>query len=255
MRVFVVSAKRFLIGASAAVAALSLVIGAGLFASQAATASAQPKKLPIYSVKTAEKKIALTFDAAWGNSDTDQLIQILKKHKAKATFFATGEWVDKFPDDVKKLAAAGHDIQNHSDKHPHVAKIETDKLIADTKACDDKIETLTGKRPTLYRAPYGEYDDEMMKVFSSKLKHQVVQWNVDSRDWKRPSVEKMIASVTKAVAPGSILLFHNDLPNTPVALDGILNQLDQQGYQYILVSDLILTDNYTIDHNGMQIPN
>lgn len=254
MKIFVVSAKRLLLGTSVCAVALSLVVGASFLFSKAAPASSTPTTLPVYCVKTADKKIALTFDAAWGNSDTDQLISILKKHKAKATFFTTGEWVDKYPDDVKKLFAAGHDIQNHSDKHPHVAKIEETQLIEDTKACDDKIEKLTGKRPTLYRAPYGEYDNEMMAVFGSKLSHQVVQWNVDSRDWKRPSVEKMVSSVTKAVVPGSILLFHNDLPNTPTALDGILTKLDQEGYQYVLVSELILKENYTIDNNGMQIP-
>lgn len=253
MKIFVVSAKRLVIGASACAAALSLVVGASFLFGKTVPASTQPKKLPVYCVKTEEKKIALTFDAAWGNSDTDQLIQVLKKHNAKATFFTTGEWVDKFPDDVKKLYAAGHEIQNHSDKHPHVAKISEKELIADTKACDDKIEKLIGKRPTLYRAPYGEYDDDMMAVFSSKLGHQVTQWNVDSRDWKRPSAEKMIASVTKAVVPGSILLFHNDVPNTPAALDGILTQLDKDGYQYVPATELLLKDNFTIDSSGMQI--
>ncbi len=253
MRIFVVSAKRLVIGASACVAALSMVIGASFLFGQATPAATQPKKLPIYAVKTEEKKISLTFDAAWGNSDTDQLITILKKHNAKATFFATGEWVNKFPEDVKKLYAAGHDIQNHSDKHPHVAKISAAELISDTKACDDKIEKLIGKRPTLYRAPYGEYDDELMTVFAQKLGHQVTQWNVDSRDWQRPSVEKMVASVTKATVPGSILLFHNDLPNTPIALDGILSQLDKAGYQYVLVTELLYKDHFTIDNNGVQV--
>lgn len=252
MHTFIISGKKLLIAASSCLAAVLVAVGAGLLiAGKAAPTSAQPKKVPIYSVKTEEKKIALTFDAAWGNSDTDRLIEILKKHNAKATFFATGEWVDKYPDDVKKLTAAGHDIQNHSDKHPHVAKISAKDVIKDAKNCDDKIEALTGKRPTLYRAPYGEYSKEMLEALE-KEGMQVIQWNVDSRDWKRPSVETMVSSVTKAVTPGSILLFHNDVPNTPAALDAILTQLDKNGYQYMLVSDLILKDNYTIDSNGVQ---
>lgn len=253
MRIFVMSGKKLLISVTAGVIAIAFIIGAGIWFGQTAPTSVQPKKLPIYCVKTEEKQIALTFDAAWGNSDTDQLINILKKHNAKATFFTTGEWVDKYPEDVKKLYQAGHDIQNHSDKHPHVAKISAEQLKKDTLACDDKIEKLIGKRPTLYRAPYGEYDNDMMAVFEQELKHFVIQWNVDSRDWKRPTVEKMVESVTKSVKPGSILLFHNDLENTPTALDAILTQLDAESYEYISVNELILKENYTIDNNGMQI--
>lgn len=247
------SGKKLLISVTAGVIAIAFIIGAGIWFGQTAPTSVQPKKLPIYCVKTEEKQIALTFDAAWGNSDTDQLINILKKHNAKATFFTTGEWVDKYPEDVKELYQAGHDIQNHSDKHPHVAKISAEQLKKDTLACDDKIEKLIGKRPTLYRAPYGEYDNDMMAVFEQELKHFVIQWNVDSRDWKRPTVEKMVESVTKSVKPGSILLFHNDLENTPTALDAILTQLDAESYEYISVNELILKENYTIDNNGMQI--
>ena len=253
MRIFVMSGKKLLISVTAGVIAIAFIIGAGIWFGQTAPTSVQPKKLPIYCVKTEEKQIALTFDAAWGNSDTDQLINILKKHNAKATFFTTGEWVDKYPEDVKKLYQAGHDIQNHSDKHPHVAKISAEQLKKDTLACDDKIAKLIGKRPTLYRAPYGEYDNDMMAVFEQELKHFVIQWDVDSRDWKRPTVEKMVESVTKSVKPGSILLFHNDLENTPTALDAILTQLDAESYEYISVNELILKENYTIDNNGMQI--
>lgn len=253
MRIFVMSGKKLLISVTAGVIAIAFIIGAGIWFGQTAPTSVQPKKLPIYCVKTEEKQIALTFDAAWGNSDTDQLINILKKHNAKATFFTTGEWVDKYPEDVKKLYQAGHDIQNHSDKHPHVAKISAEQLKKDTLACDDKIEKLIGKRPTLYRAPYGEYDNDMMAVFEQELKHFVIQWNVDSRDWKRPTVEKMVESVTESVKPGSILLFHNDLENTPTALDAILTQLNAESYEYISVNELILKENYTIDNNGMQI--
>ena len=183
MHVFIFSGKRLLIGASICIAALLAAAGTGFVLSgKTSTANTKPKQLPIYCVKTEEKKIGLTFDAAWGNSDTDRLISILKKHQAKATFFTTGEWVDKFPEDVKKLVAAGHDIQNHSDKHPHVTKIKPNDVLRDAKACDDKIEKLTGTRPTLYRAPYGEYNNDMMAAFASAGSHQIIQWNVETLD-------------------------------------------------------------------------
>ena len=250
MRVWIISGKRLLMGISLFTAITVFAVGSAVFIKDSAPTAGQPKKLPIYSVETDEKKIGITFDAAWGNSDTDQLIQVLKKHNAKATFFATGEWVDRYPEDVKKLYSLGHDIQNHSNQHPHVAEIDAKQLTTDTDACDDKIEKLIGKRPTLYRAPYGEYDNEMLDTIEKT--HQVIQWNVDSRDWKRPTVEKMVESVTKHTCPGSILLFHNDIPSTPIALDAILTMLDKEGYRYVLVSELVLKEGYTIDSNGVQ---
>lgn len=243
--------KKHLLAACALVAAAGIGLGVGtvsLLSARAANA-----RRPIYSVDTTEKKVALTFDAAWGNSDTDKLIDILKKHNAKATFYTTGEWVDNYPADVKKLYAAGHDIQNHSNHHPHVKNIEPAKLIEDTKACDDKIEKLIGKRPTQYRAPYGEFSDSMLETFEKSLGHKVIQWDVDSIDWKRKSVDEMASKVPAKVREGSILLFHNDLPNTPPALDKILTTLEQKGYSFVLVEDLIYQDNYRLDATGRQI--
>ncbi len=252
-RIFILSGKRLLLSACIGVLAVTFAIGLHTRLRQAFPTSAQPKKLPIYCVETEKKQIALTFDAAWENSDTDRLIDILGAHQAKTTFFVTGEWVDKYPQDVKKLYQAGHDIQNHSDKHPHVAKISADKLKSDTLSCDDKVEKLIGKRPTLYRAPYGEYDNEMMTVFESELKHFVIQWDVDSLDWQsKATVDSIYQRVTTKVKNGSIVLFHTDVTHTPEALPKILKELKAQGYEFVLVDDLIYKENYEIKQDGTQ---
>jgi polysaccharide deacetylase family sporulation protein PdaB len=252
MKVFIITKKRLTLCAFIFISMLiGTIIGAMVFVIP--NAAGGEKKLPIYCVKTNEKKIALTFDAAWGNSDTDQLIKILKEHKAKATFFTTGDWVTRFPNDVKKLSKEGHDIQNHSDNHPHVKDIGPQKLIEDTTACDQKIKEITGKKPTLYRAPYGEYSNKMLNVFEKTLAHKVIQWDVDSVDWKGKSENEMFVSVTQKVKNGSIVLFHNDVKNTPQAVEQILDKLGKEGYSFVLVKDLIYTENYTIDHTGMQI--
>lgn len=214
------------------------------------------KKIPIYSVETSEKKISLGFNAAWGNEDTDLLIKILDKYNVKVTFFVTGEWVDKFPDDVKKLYDNGHDIQNHSDKHPHVASISKDKLIDDTLECDSKIENLIGKKPTLYRAPYGEYDNDMMETFEKELGHKVIQWDVDSRDWKDDyTVDKIVKGVLDNIKSGSIVLFHNGAKNTPEALEIILEKVINNGYKIELIKDILVEGEYRIDRNGKMIKN
>ena len=142
---------------------------------------AEQRKLPIYSVERADNKIAVTFDVAWENSNTDELLDILDEYGAKATFFITGDWCDRYPDDVKKFADAGHEIENHSDQHPHVEGINVNDLINDTKEASRKIKMLTGEEPKLYRAPYGEYDDSMLTTLEG-MGMQVIQWDVEPLD-------------------------------------------------------------------------
>lgn len=142
---------------------------------------AAERQLPIYSVDRGDKKIAVTFDCAWENSNTDALINILGEYDAVGTFFVTGDWCDRYPDDVKKLHDAGHDIENHSDQHPHVEGISVNELINDTKECSRKIKMLTGEEPTLYRAPYGEYDDSLLTTIEG-MGMKTIQWDVEAND-------------------------------------------------------------------------
>lgn len=241
--------KRFAWIAGAAIAAAAVVIT--LVVTSVGTRAAK-RLVPIYSVDTPDKKIAVTFDVAWENSNTEELIKILKDNDARATFFVTGDWCDRYPDDVRKFHEAGHEIENHSDKHPHVLGANVNDLIADTRECSRKIKMLTGEEPILYRAPYGEYDDNLITTLDG-MGMKVIQWDVDSVDWKEPSAADIKKKVLKGVKPGSILLFHNDLANTTEALPEILSELKSQGFKFVSVNDLILKDNYTIDPNGKQI--
>ena len=218
---------------------------------KAVVTQTEQRKLPIYNVQTQDKNIAITFDAAWGNSDTDELIRILKKHNAKATFFFTGQWVSKYPDDVRKFYVAGHEMGNHSDSHFHIKGKTPEELRNDILACNEKIKNTVGKAPTVYRGPYGEYNNTLLSEVE-KLKMYAVQWNIDSRDWQKRSVTDMISSVTQNAKNGSIILFHNDVKNTPAALDKILEILTKEGYSFVTVSDLIYKDNYFLDSSGTQ---
>lgn len=159
-----------------------LVVAVIIFAVfNAVTASADEVKLPIYCVDRGDNKIALTFDCAWGNSNTDELLSILEKANAKATFFVTGEFCDKYPEDVKKFYDAGHSVQNHSDAHPHVEGMNINSLIEDTRECSRKIKMITGEEPTLYRSPYGEYDDNVITTIEG-MGLKVIQWSVEPLD-------------------------------------------------------------------------
>ena len=142
-------------------------------------AAATTRQLPIYCVQRDQKVVSLSFDAAWGNEDTQQLIDILGKYNVKVTFFVVGEWVDKYPESVKALADAGHEIMNHSNDHAHFNSLSSEEIVADINACNDKIEAITGVRPTLFRPPYGEYDDHVITAVRG-MGMEPIQWDVDT---------------------------------------------------------------------------
>ncbi len=216
------------------------------------TVSTTERKLPIYSVETEEKKIAITFDAAWSAEDTDEILEILKKHNAKITVYAVGDWVDKNPEAVKKFYENGHEIGNHSDSHPSFSKISREEIRKEITSCNDKIKAITGKAPQTVRSPSGDYDNKSIEIAES-LGMKMIQWDVDSLDWKLLSVEEMYERVTSKTTNGSILLFHNGVENTPEALDKILAKLKTDGYDFVTVSELIYWYNYEINHTGRQV--
>ncbi len=235
-------------------AGVLVLVAVGVFAltqSPSFIGAANTRQLPIYSVERDQKMAALTFDAAWGNEDTQQLIDILGKYNVKATFFVVGEWVDKYPESVKALHEAGHEVMNHSNDHAHFNRLSADEIVQNINAASDKIEAVTGVRPTLFRPPYGEYDDHVIAAVRS-MGVEPVQWDVDSLDWKDLSAADIHSRVTSRVKPGSIVLFHNAAKHTPEALEGILQYLLAEGYQLVPAGQLILTGDYTIDHTGRQ---
>ncbi len=124
--------------------------------------SAAKRVLPIYCVQRDDRVVSLSFDAAWGNEDTH-------------------EWVDKYPESVKALADAGNEVMNHSSTHPHMAQLSAEQIQTEVNTCADKIEAVTGTRPTLFRCPYGEYSDTVVSTINSLGMH-VIQWDVDSLD-------------------------------------------------------------------------
>ena len=234
-------------------AGIFMVVGGPGFVS----ASAAKRQLPIYSVEREEKVCAISFDAAWGNEDTQTLINILGKYNVKATFFVVGDWVDKYPESVKALHDAGHEVMNHSLHHDHYNALTADQVVADVTACNEKIAAITGVTPCLIRCPYGEYDDHVISAIRS-MGMEPIQWDVDSLDWKDYDAATITQRVTSSVGPGSIVLFHNAALHTPEALPDILEYLLGEGYEIVPISQLILdgeygTD-YTIDHTGRQCP-
>lgn len=214
-------------------------------------ASSTTRQLPVYSVQRDDKVVALSFDAAWGNEDTQTLIDILDKYDIHATFFVVGDWVDKYPESVKALSDAGNEVMNHSSHHAHFSQLNDSEIVSDITACNEKIAAVTGETPVLFRCPYGEYDDHVISAVNG-MGMTAVQWDVDSLDWKGISADEIKSRVLKNVSPGSIVLFHNAAENTPQALPGIIESLIADGYRIVPISQMLLSGDYTIDHTGRQ---
>jgi len=235
---------------------LCIVVAVIFLVTSAPTAiqtAGSPRSLPIYSVQRDDKCVSLTFDAAWGNEDTQQLIDILGKYNVKATFFIVGDWAEKYPESVKSLYDAGHEVMSHSNHHDHYASLTTDQIIEDLNAANERISAVTGVTPKLIRCPYGEYDNHVIDAIRS-IGMEPIQWDVDSLDWKDLSAADITKRVTGKVQPGSIVLFHNAAKHTPEALPTIIEKLLQEGYTFVPISEIILKGKYTIDHTGRQCP-
>ena len=212
------------------------------------------RKLPIYSVDTEEKKIAISFDAAWGAEDFERIMEVLDAHNVKTTFFMTGGWVEANPDCVKELVEKGHDLGNHSEHHYDMATLSKEEIESELMEVHDKVSELTGYDMKLFRPPYGSYNNEVIDT-AYDCGYYPIQWSVDSLDWKDYGVKSIIDTVCnhEAMGPGAIILCHNGAAYTADALDELLTNLENQGYEFVKISDLIMTENYHMDAAGRQI--
>lgn len=213
---------------------------------------AKQRKLPVYSVRTEEKKIAVSFDCAWGVDYTDKLLDVMEKENVKCTFFMVEFWVKKYPEYVKKIDERGHEIGTHSATHPHMNGLSVDEIEKELLTSKNAIREITGKDVILFRPPFGEYSN---KVIESAERQNLIaiQWSVDSLDWKNISAKEIAERVLKRVKKGSIVLFHNQGLHTAEALPTIIKEFKRQGYEFVTIGDLIYKDGYYIDGTGEQI--
>lgn len=213
------------------------------------------KRLPIYCVDTKKPQIALSFDAAWGNEDTQEILSILKKHNIHVTFFLTGGWVDSYPEDVKTILANGHDLGNHSEHHKNMSQLSEAEMKEEIMSVHQKVKELTGYDMFLFRPPYGDYNNQVIATVNT-CGYYPIQWSVDSLDWKDYGREDIINRVceNKHLENGAIILCHNGAKYTAKALDDLLTKLTQAGYQIVPISQLIYREKYHMNLDGKQIP-
>ena len=208
------------------------------------------REVPIYSVERDDNKIAITFDCAWNDEDIDSILDTLDKYNCKATFFVVGDWVEKYPDALKKISEGGHEIGNHSYNHADYTKMSAEAIIADLDKCDAVIEQVTGKKPHLMRAPSGGYNDTVIKAVD-KSGRTYIQWSVDGIDYGDALPQDIYDRSVKKTEAGDIILLHNGTKSTANVLPKILEALECK-FEFATISELIYADNYIIDNTGRQ---
>ena len=210
------------------------------------------RKLPIYRVNTDEKKVAISFDCAWGVDYTDSLLDIMDKEDIKCTFFMVEFWTEKYPEYVSKINKFGHEIGTHSATHPYMSRLDKTAILKELESSTRAIEQLTNKKVEVFRAPYGDYNDLLIDT-AMEMGLYTIQWDVDSLDWKNLSASEIKNRVVSRVKNGSIVLFHNQGLHTAEALPMIIKELKSQGFKFEKIGDMIYRENYKMAVDGSQI--
>lgn len=210
-----------------------------------------PRLIPIYSVATDEKKVAISFDSAWGADKTKRIVEILKEHGADATFFLVGFWVEKHPEMVTMLKENNIEIGTHSNTHPDLTKLSSEQIKLELETSINSIKQITGDDVKLFRAPFGAYNNTLLTV-TKQMHLETIQWDVDTLDWKGLSGLSICERVMSRVKNGSIILCHNNSDHILDALPAMLIALKNAGYKVVAIGDLIYDGEYTIDHQGTQ---
>ncbi len=214
-------------------------------------AIAAARQLPIYRVEREDKLISISFDCAWGDEYTDELLKTMDDYGVKCTFFAVEFWTKKYPERIQKIASSGHEIGTHSATHSHMSKLGREEIKKELESSSEAISDITGKKVELFRAPFGEYDDKLI-ITAKEMGLFTIQWDVDSLDWKDLSAEKIAERVTKKVKSGSIILCHNNGLHTAESLPIIFKTLQSEGYKFVTIGELIFRDNFVILPDGTQ---
>ena len=181
------------------------------------------------------KSVAISFDDGPGATTTPQLLQILKEKNVHATFFVLGENTAQHPDIVKQTAEAGHEIGNHTYDHQDLATLSAQSITEEVTKADTEIKKATGKTPTFVRPPYGS----ITSVGASVIQQPIIEWSVDSEDWKTRNPDLILQKIQATVYDGAIILFHDIYPETIRAVPQVIDYLQEQGYRITTVGDLL----------------
>ena len=231
------------------------MIGSIVLSRDSISTATNGSNMPIYRVDREEKWVSITFDVNWAEQDyLQEILRILNENDVKATFFVMGKWVIYPEDKSDKLIAikeGGHEIENHSYGHPDFKNISKERMKSELNKTEEIFKKYEIKNKKIFRCPSGSYNDETLKV-AEEMGYKVVQWDVDSLDWKEVGEEYEYNKVMNNVKKGSIILFHNNGKYTPKNLDKIIKNLKSQGYEFKKIEEMLYDKDYFINNEGVQ---
>jgi len=179
-----------------------------------------------------DKVVYLTFDDGPDPVNTPKVLEVLKQHGAKATFFMIGKKLPGQENLVLRVLADGHQIGNHTATHDgSFPLLGEKKMLVNISSCASMLESITGTKVYLFRPPFGVTNPTIGRCVR-KLGYSVVGWNIRTFDTRRPEPEYVIARIKKRLVPGSVILLHDRLPESPVILESVLTFLEEQGYEF-----------------------
>ena len=218
----------------------ALLLGSGFaYATEAAQVwQSGARSLPVYSVERTDNKIAISFDCAWGTEHTDAILSALAEAGVRATFFTVQFWAEEHADYLKKVSDAGHEVGTHSATHSYMSRQSETEIRAELESSSQAITAVTGKPVTLFRPPYGDYDDLLIDTCRD-MGIMPVQWDVDSLDWKDLSAADIAERIISRVKSGSIILCHNNGLHTAEALPIVIDALHAKGFTFVPIGELM----------------
>ncbi|MDM5248672.1 MULTISPECIES: polysaccharide deacetylase family protein [unclassified Lysinibacillus] len=187
------------------------------------------------AAKGQKKRVALTFDDGPDAKVTPQVLAILKKYDAKATFFMVGTNVSRNPALVEQIYEAGHEIGNHTWNHSKLTNLSTANVKQEVNKTSDAIYKAIGQYPTVFRPPYGATSDKVRSVITMPS----ILWSIDTLDWKHRNADKILSYVKSSVKDGSIILMHDIHQSTANGLENVILYLQKQGYEFVTVSEIL----------------
>ena len=198
--------------------------------------------------------VSLMFNVYEHTDNVYKILDALDEYEAKSTFFIGGSWADDNVDCVREIYKRGHEIASHSNTHPHVNNLSYEQNVKEIREANEKIKAITGNENKIYRAPYGEYNNTVVKAVQDE-KNYCIQWNLDTIDYTGLSGDQMWDRLKNKIKEGDIILSHNGTKHTAESLDMLIKNIKAKGLEVVTISDLIYKENYTINANGTQISN
>lgn len=197
----------------------------------------------IWDINTKEKLVALTFDDGPHPVYTPQILDVLEKYHAKATFFVIGKHAESYPEIIKRQVKEGHEIANHTYRHYFRDNFDRERLKQELNKTSKVIHDLTGYTPTLFRPIAGYYDDQIINTAVTNGYRVILwSWHQDTKDWKQPGIRRITTEVLSDTRPGDVVIFHDsggDRTQTVKAVEKILEALTKEGYKFVTVSEML----------------